>query len=417
MLSALPVVLWAATVVMNLQTPLAASSLPEVGEGLSEVLGRFELATIAPLERDTKLELDPAAGHLRVFGQPQQRDLIMERLRASALVSLMDIDAQGVLHVWVRDSGVEALAVPGSNGQPAQLVVGRRRLAQPLRRRWLGVAGCVDSMRGAPTVSGSLHVLCARQEDGVQTLDAQARAQLTDMERTRDQLAMLELQGAAPGEFMRWRERRPSSLMGHYWLAVALTHGERDELELCLAALRELSSYESWASLARGLGASVLERALVASLDVEHHARLVRLSAQYKSWMEPEMSWAPAVALALRRAGEPQAALALYQQLLMAPRAAEDNTLRLRLSAAYATASLEAGQGDRAYFIALYVQEQSPLMSLDDSFLKSVGTSTKPCKRPACTPGLLEQRLSSSLPQYFEGFSHLRWAGQPWVVR
>lgn len=419
MIGALPTMLWIATVTMNLQAPMAVSSPAQPSEGLGQVLARFERATLLPLgqARDqAALTIDPVAHHITIQTNAAAQEAIVNRLKSTPFIAFMDHDDEGRLHLWLADWRVEAIEVEASGLQPRQLVIGVRRMPAPLRRRWLGVAGCADSMQGAPTQSPhSPHYLCMLQEDDPAPLPT--REGLSDRELALEQLAQLELNGAKPGDFARWRQRRESSLMARQWLALALVHAQRDELELSLAALKALEDFETHRELAGRLGASLLERALLASLGDDQRQRLARLMTSHQRWLKPAAPWGGAVALGLRRAGAPALALPIYDQLLQQAQTKQDTRATHHIAAAYATAAYEAGQVDRAYFVALYLQEDSPKLPLDEAFLKVLGAKDRPCQRPACTPGLLEQRLSPQLPLSFEGWSVRMWAGSPVVMR
>lgn len=416
MIGALPMMLWIATVTMNLQAPMAVSSLAQPSEGLGQVLARFERATLLPLgqEREqAELIIDPVAHHITIQTNPTTQEAIVNRLKSTPFVAFLDHDDKGRLHLWLADWRVEAIEVEASELQPRQLVIGVRRLPAPLRRRWLGVTGCLESMQGSPAQGP--HYLCMLQEDDPQLLPT--RDGLSDRALALEQLAQLELEGAKPGDFARWRQRRESSLMAAQWLSLALVHAQRDELELSLAALKALEAFETHRDHAQRLGASLLERALLASLGDDQRPRLVRLMTSYQRWLKPSAPWAGAVALGLRRAGAPALALPIYEQLLQQSQADRDASAMHHIAAAYATAAYEAGQVDRAYFVALYLQEDAPKLPTDEAFLKLLGAKDRPCQRPACTPGLLEQRLSPALPPTFEGWSVRVWSGAPIVMR
>lgn len=413
MIGALPTMLWIATVTMNLQAPMAVSSPAQVSEDLGQVLARFERATLLPLGQARELTIDPVAHHITIQTEAASQEALIARLKSTPFVAFLDLDAKGVLHVWLADWRVEALIIEASARQPRQLVIGLRRQPQPLRRRWLGVVGCLESMQGAP--AQGFHDLCMLQEDDPQPLPT--RDGLSDRELALEQLAQLERDGAKPSDFARWRQRRESSLMAKQWLSLALVHAQRDELELALAALKALEELEPHRELAQRLGPSLLERALLASLGDDQRERLVRLVNAHQRWLKPAAPWGAAVALGLRRAGAPALALPLYDSLLHQAHSQRDAQAMHHVAASYATAAYEAGQIDRAYFVALYLQEDSPKLPFDETFLTLLGAKDRPCQRPACTPGLLEQRLSPQLSLSFKGWSARMWSSAPIVIR
>ena len=410
-LGGLPALAWATTLSLGWLAPVDGApglSLPAIlpqHEGLSELLARFTQITLLPVNSRVQVEIDPVGNRLTLTAPTAWLAQARERLGSSRVVAVVEQD-HGSLHVWLTHARAEALVVEVAPGD-SQLIVGQRREDSPLRLRWLGAQGCVASLAGAPTEQ--IDALCSPAGQRVVAHAPALPASMEALSRALRELAQLEERLAKPRDFERWRARRPADLIMRSWLAQALVHATRDELELALEALRALEAFEPSQALAQRLGQALLERALLSALEPSQRERLVAMAKRHGAWLKATTATGPAIALGLRRAGHPALSLPIYTSLLASAPVQAKLAQRRRMTAALATAAAEAGQRDRAFYVALYLRESDPELTLEATWLRELGQGPSPSSaasaRRAQAAGVLEQRLSRELPLSYGGWS------------